>query len=579
MTLVFMKTKQRKTKSLEKSPTGIQGFDEITFGGLPKGRPTLVAGTAGCGKTLFSLEFLIRGAMEFNEPGVFVAFEETPQELASNVASLGFDLRRLEREKKLLIDHIHIERSEIQETGEYDLEGLFIRLNHAIDSIGAKRVVLDTIEVLFSAFSNDALLRAELRRLFRWLKNKGVTALITGERGEKAITRHGLEEYVADCVVLLDHRVFDQISTRRLRVVKYRGSAHGTNEYPFLIDKSGFAVLPMTSLGLNHRASSERISSGIERLDTMLGGKGFHRGSTILLSGTAGSGKTSLACSFVASACARGERVLYFAFEESPAQIMRNMRSVGIELAPFANKGLLAFYAHRPTYYGLEMHLVMIQNAVQQAQPAVVVMDPITNLVTAGTANEVRAMLTRLIDLLKTQGVTALFTSLTTGGEHAEQTEVGVSSLMDAWLLVRNLESGGERNRALYVLKARGTPHSNQVREFQMSSHGIKLVDVYTGTGEVLVGSARVAQEARDQAEALARDQEVERKRAEFERKQKMLRAQIAALEAELQSEEAQVLRLQKHEKRRQTAVSATRDALAKQRHADSGSALTGNGT
>jgi circadian clock protein KaiC len=566
------------SKFLQKSPTGIAGFDEITFGGLPKGRPTLVAGTAGCGKTLFALEFLIRGATEYDEPGVFVAFEETDQELTKNVASIGFDLHRLRRQKKLLIDHIHIERSEIQETGEYDLEGLFIRLNHAIDSIGAKRVVLDTIEALFSAFSSDAILRAELRRLFRWLKKKGVTAVITGERGEKAITRHGLEEYVADCVVLLDHRVIDQVSTRRLRIVKYRGSVHGTNEYPFLIDESGFSVLPITSLGLTHGASTDRISTGIERLDTMLGGNGFFRGSTILVSGTAGSGKTSLAASFIQAACARGEKALYFAFEESPSQIQRNMRSIGIQLEPHVKKGFLQFHAHRPTYYGLEMHLVTLQKLIRETKPSVVVLDPITNLIGAGTTSEVTAMLTRLIDLLKVNDVTALFTSLTAGGDHAEQTEARVSSLMDSWLLVRNLESGGERNRALYILKARGMAHSNQIREFRLTHHGIELIDVYTGTGEVLVGSARLARQAREETETIQREHEIERKRAEFARKEKMISAQIAALEAELDTERKDLNQLFRTEQRRLGTEAKKRDQIAKQRQADRSQALISNG-
>jgi len=572
------KKKLAESESLEKTPTGISGFDEITYGGLPKNRPTLVAGTAGCGKTLFSLEFLIRGATDYNEPGVFLAFEETGKELAKNVASIGFDLNSLCRQKKLLVDHIHIEKSEIQETGEYDLEGLFIRLNHAIDSIGAKRVVLDTIEALFAAFSNDAILRAELRRLFRWLKNKGVTAVITGERGEKSITRHGLEEYVADCVVLLDHRIIDQVSTRRLRVVKYRGSVHGTNEYPFLIDGSGFSVLPVTSLGLMHGAPSERVSSGIEGLDNMLGGKGFYRGSTILVSGAAGSGKTSLACSFAQAACARGEKTLYFAFEESPSQIIRNMRSISIELDGYLKRGLLQFHAHRPTYWGLEMHLVTIQKLVREMKPSVVIMDPITNLITSGTTADVRAMLTRLIDFLKSQKATAFFNSLTAGGNHAEQSEVGVSSLMDSWLLVRNVETGGERSRALYILKSRGMAHSNQVREFRLTDHGIELIDIYTGTGEVLVGSARLAQQTREEAEAIARAQDLDRKRAAFERKQKAIAAQITALETELASEREELGRLLKHEQQRPTVDQRSQAHIARQRHADRQHVQTTNG-
>ncbi|HTD87567.1 MAG TPA: circadian clock protein KaiC [Candidatus Binatia bacterium] len=577
--MVTIRKTNRNSHLLEKSPTGIQGFDDITFGGLPKGRPSLVAGTAGCGKTLFALEFLIRGATQFNEPGVFIAFEETAEELGKNVASIGFDLTRLRRQKKVHIDHIHVERSEIQETGEYDMDGLFIRLGHAIDSIGAKRVVLDTIEALFSAFSNEAILRAELRRLFRWLKERGVTAVITGERGEKAITRHGLEEYVADCVVLLEHLVIDQVSTRRLRVIKYRGSVHGTNEYPFLIDAAGFSVLPITSLGLTHAAPEERISSGVQRLDSMLGGKGFHRGSTVLVSGAAGSGKTSLAATFVDAACKRGEKVLYFAFEESPAQILRNMRSIGLHIESFIKKGLLQFHAHRPTYYGLEMHLVIIQKLVREFKPSVVILDPITNLINAaGNTLEVTSMLTRLIDFLKTNRITALFTSLTAGGEHAEQTEVGVSSLMDAWLLVRNIESGGERNRALYILKARGTAHSNQVREFRLTHRGIDLIDVYAGSGEVLVGSARLAQQAREEAEAMASAQELDRKRADFERKEKMISAQVAALEAELSAERENLNCLLKQEKSRLNSMERSRLEIAKQRQADAQQVANGNG-
>jgi circadian clock protein KaiC len=402
-------------RSLKKTPTGIAGFDEITGGGLPKGRPALICGTAGCGKTLFSVEFLVRGARHFGEPGVFMAFEETREELAKNVASLGFDLDKLIRQKKLAVDYVHIERSEIQETGEFDLQGLFIRLNHAIDSIGAKRVVLDTLEALFAGLPNEFILRSEMRRLFRWLKEKGVTAVITAERGQGSLTRYGLEEYVADCVVLLDNRVIDQISTRRLRVVKYRGSIHGTNEYPFLIGEHGISVLPVTSMGLTHEAGTQRISSGVPRLDTMLGGKGFYRGSSILVSGTAGSGKSTLAAKIVTGSCARGERALYFAFEESPAQILRNMRSVGIELASPLRKGLLKFQAVRPTYHGLEMHLITIHDAVKAFQPKMVIIDPLTNLIEIGNPREVKAMVTRLIDFLKMQQITAMFTSLTAG--------------------------------------------------------------------------------------------------------------------------------------------------------------------
>lgn len=529
------------SRSLEKVPTGITGFDEITGGGLPKGRPALICGGAGCGKTLFATEFLVRGARQFKEPGVLMAFEETPEELAKNVASLGFDLNTLVRQKKLFVDHVHIERSEIQETGEYDLEGLFIRLNHAIDSVGAKRVVLDTLEALFAGLPNEMLLRAELRRLFRWLKDKGVTAVITAERGDRGLTRYGLEEYVADCVISLDNRVIDQISTRRLRVVKYRGSLHGTNEYPFLIGANGISVLPVTSLGLQHEAPKERISTGVPRLDEMLGGRGFYRSSSIMISGQAGTGKSTLAAKFAATACARGERTLYFAFEESPRQIQRNMLGVGIDLAPFIRKGLLQFHAARPTYQGLEMHLVTIHDAVRQFQPSVTVFDPITNLIQVGTSLEVQSTLTRLIDFLKMERITALFTSLTSGGTLLDQSEVGVSSLMDVWLVVRNLESGGERNRALYVLKARGLAHSNQVREFLISRRGLDLVDVFTGGGQFLVGTARVAQEALEAEQARLRQHEIQSRRRRLDVRRKGIEAQIAALRAELQAEEQEV--------------------------------------
>lgn len=472
-------TKQNnRVKLLPKAPTGIPGMDEITGGGLPKGRPTLVAGGAGCGKTLFAMEFLVNGAIEYNEPGVFVAFEENAEELAQNVASLGFDLKKLSKQKKLIVDHVRVERSEIQETGDYDLEGLFIRLGHAIDSIGAKRVVLDTIEALFSALSNQGILRAELHRLFRWLKDKGVSAVITAERGEGTMTRFGLEEYVADCVILLDHRVTEQVSTRRLRIVKYRGTLHGTNEYPFLISKYGISVLPITSLGLEHRASSDRISTGVKELDEMLGSKGFYRGSSILLSGGAGTGKTTLASAFVDAACRRGERCLYFAFEESTNQILRNMRSVGIDLAPCVKKGLLQFHVARPSQYGLEMHLVTMYDLVKEFKPSIVILDPMTDFATVGNAAEIKAAVTRIIDFLKSNQITGLFVSVVSGGEAVDQSVVGVSSLIDAWISLRNLESNGERHRGLFVLKSRGMAHSNQIRSFKLTDDGIKLGEV-----------------------------------------------------------------------------------------------------
>ena len=450
-------------------------MDEITGGGLPKGRSTLVAGAAGCGKTLFAMEFLVNGATQYDEPGVFVAFEESADELAQNVASLGFDLKKLSRQKKLIVDYVRVDRSEIEETGDYDLEGLFIRLGHAIDSIGAKRVALDTVEVLFSALSNQGILRAELHRLFRWLKDKGVSAIITAERGDGTMTRFGLEEYVADCVIFLDHRVTEQISTRRLRIVKYRGTLHGTNEYPFLIGKHGISVLPITSLGLNHPASTERVSTGLPELDDMLGGKGFLRGSSILISGTAGTGKSSLAATFVDAACRRGERCAYFAFEESPAQIQRNMRSIGMDLAPHIKKKLLLFHATRPSLYGLEMHLVTMYDLVKEYNPSIVVLDPITDFFSVASTSEVKAAITRIIDFLKMNQITALFTTYTSEGESAEETVVGVSSLIDTWLSLRNIENDGERHRGLFVLKARGMAHSNQIRSFVLTDDGIKI--------------------------------------------------------------------------------------------------------
>jgi circadian clock protein KaiC len=465
-------------QTLPKAPSGIAGLDEITGGGLPRGRPTLVCGAAGCGKTLLAMEFLVRGATEFDEPGVFVAFEETAADLTQNVRSLGFDLDALVRRKKLVLDHVRIERNEIEEVGDYDLEGLFIRLGHAIDSIGAKRVAIDTLEVLFGGLTDHNILRAELRRLFRWLKDKGVTAVITGERGEGTLTRHGLEEYVSDCVIVLDHRVTDQLSTRRVRIVKYRGTTHGTNEYPFLIDETGISVLPITSLGLEHGAPDERISMGIAGLDEMLGGAGVYRGSSVLLSGTAGTGKTSLAAHFVDAACRRGERCLYLSFEESPQQLMRNMRSIGLKLMPWVKKDLLRFHSTRPSAYGLEMHLAMVHRMVKEFQPRVVVIDPITSFLNAGGSVETEGMLMRLIDYLKAQDITAVFTSLTRGGEALEGSQVAVSSLIDTWLLVRDIEVGGERIRGLYVLKSRGMAHSNQIREFLLTDRGVNLREV-----------------------------------------------------------------------------------------------------
>jgi circadian clock protein KaiC len=525
-----------KEKQLLKTPTGIIGLDEITAGGLPTGRPALVCGSAGCGKTLLSLEFIVRGAIEFGERGVFMAFEEKPDELAMNVASLGFDLEKLQSDKLIKIDHVHIDKSEIEETGEYDLDGLFIRLGYAIDSIGAKRVVLDTLENLFSGLNNQAILRAELRRLFGWLKDKGVTAIITGEKGEGSLTRQGLEEYVSDCVILLDHRVVNQISTRFLRIIKYRGSVHGTNEYPFLIDNEGISVLPITSLLLKNEVSTQRISSGIPALDMMLGGKGFFRGSSILISGTAGTGKTSLAAYFAHETCKRRERCIYFAFEESPQQIIRNMLSIGVDLQNDINNGLLEMHSARPTLFGLEMHLVTIHKRIKKFKPRTVILDPITNLVTVGSISEVKSMLIRLIDFLQAEQITVMFTALTLNTVLSEQTDEGVSSLVDAWLLVRDIESNGERNRGMYIMKSRGMKHSNQVREFVITDSGLDLVDVYLGVDGILTGSAREAQELSEVTGEMLRSHAVSRKDKEIQRKRRVLEAKIASLQEEFES-------------------------------------------
>jgi len=554
---------------LPKCPTGIQGLDEITGGGLPRGRPTLVCGGAGCGKTLLAAEFLVRGAVQFSEPGVFMAFEETEAELKANVASLGFDLAGLVRRKKIMLDYVHIEPGEAQESGEYDLEGLFVRLNHAIDSIGAKRVVLDTLEVLFASLPNEAILRSELRRLFRWLKDKGVSAIITAERGRDQLTRHGLEEYVSDCVILLDHRVYDQIATRNLRVVKYRGALHGTNEFPFLIGDEGISVLPITSLGLNHKVSNERIATGIPRLDAMLGGRGFFRGSSILLTGTPGTGKTIISANFAQAACKRGERVLFFSFEESPNQIVRNMHSIGLRLEPMVKRGLLRFYSQRPSLYGLEMHLATMFKEIVAFQPHVVIMDPITSLMDAGTVSEGKGMVTRLIDYLKAGQVTSLFTSLTQGNQALQQTESAMSSLMDAWLSLQDFEGNGEHNRVLYVLKARGMAHSNQIREFLISDRGVDLVDAYIGASGVLTGSARAAQGALEKAVVLADQQEAAQLKREVERKRKALDRQIGDLRSDYETEALELRRIAEQVGTRTFVLGTERAESGRLRQAD----------
>jgi circadian clock protein KaiC len=562
------KTTKKAHPRLPKARTGISGLDDLTGGGLPSGRPTLLCGNAGCGKTLLAMEFIVRGAVDFGEPGVFVAFEENTGELITNFASLGHDLRALEAQNKVALEFVHVERSEIEETGEYDLEGLFIRLGYAIDSIGAKRVVLDTIEALFSGLSNRAILRAELRRLFRWLKAKGVTAIITAERGDTSLSRFGLEEYVADCVIVLDHRIEGQMATRRLRIAKYRGSAHGTSEYPFLIDESGISILPITSMGLRHEVSNARVSTGVLPLDAMMGGKGFYRGSSVLLSGTAGSGKTSLAAHFAYATAARGEHCLWFAFEESAGQIIRNMRSIGIDLVPAVGRGMLQIHAERPTVCGLEMHLVAIHKLVDAFKPRVVIIDPVSNFASLGSETEIKAMLTRLIDFFKMQQITALFTCLTGAETVLESTTVGVSSLMDSWLLLRDLQNGAERNRLLHLMKSRGMAHSNKVREFLLTDRGVNLLDVFTGpSGELVTGSARAALEAREKAERLERELGTASKKRELERKNQAVEAQIAALRAEFGVEQVEALWLIEQAATRATVLSSDRLQMGRTRH------------
>lgn len=545
---------------LRKAPTGIAGLDQITSGGLPEGRPTLLCGSAGCGKTLFGLHFLVRGALEYDEPGVFVAFEEREQDLIQNVASLGFDLNDLMERKLLSIDHIHVDRTEIEESGEYDLEGLFLRLDVAISSVGAKRVVIDTLETVFSAFGNAAILRSELRRLFHWLKERGVTTIVTAERGEGALTRHGLEEYVSDCVILLDHRVRDQVSTRRIRVVKYRGSSHQTNEFPFLIDETGITVVPITSVHLDHDVTDARVTTGVPKLDAMLGGGGYYRGSTVLLTGTAGSGKSSLCAHFADATCRAGERCLYISYEESPQQIERNMGVIGLSLAEWRKKKLLEVLSLRSTSHGFEAHLALVHKTIDSVRPAAVVLDPIGTFLSAGEEDDALVMLVRLIDMLKSRGITIVVSNLTHGGDALEQTRIAVSSMVDTWLLLKQLESNGERNRCLYVLKSRGMAHSNQIREFLITSRGIDLVEPYIGPEGVLTGTARAAQEVRDELALHARRAEDERRQRLLDRKRELIEQKIAALHAEFAAEELELRKAMSESDAREAAWARARE-------------------
>ena len=556
-------------QQLAKSPTGIPGLDEITSGGFPTGRTTLVCGGSGCGKTLLAMEFLVRGATQFDEPGVFMSFEETPRELNDNVASLGFDLQSLIRRKKLLFEYVHLERSEIEETGEFNLEGLFIRLAHAIESIGAKRVVIDTIESLFSGLPNPAILRAEIRRLFRWLKEKGVTAIVTGERGSETLTRQGLEEYASDCVIMLDNRLHEQICLRRLRVVKYRGSTHGTNEYPFLIDEDGIAMMPITSIGLEQDVSTQRVSTGVQRLDAMLGDKGYYRGSCVLVSGTAGTGKSTLGASFADAACRRGERAIIFSLEESPKQIIRNMRSAGIDLERWARSGLLQFHSARPSMYGLETHLSLMQKAIRAFKPQLVVVDPLNSFVSGGNEIDVKALLMRLVDFMKCRQITGLFTSLTTGGTPIEHTDIAISSIIDTWIVLRDVEYSGERTCAVYVLKSRGMAHSKQLRELLLTDKGVQLRDAYIGPGGVLTGTARSNQEAAERAEQLVLKQQMELGQQELATKRQTLESQIAAMRAEFALQEVASLKNTEQQRALETLATEQREQMGRFRSAD----------
>lgn len=551
---------------LEKCASGIEGLDQITDGGLPKGRPTLICGAAGSGKTMFAMQFLVQGALT-NEPGVFISFEENEEDLIMNFTSLGVDISKLEEHKKLIIEYVFLERAEIEETGDFDLEGLFIRIKYAMEQIGAKRIVIDTIEAIFAGLPNEFILRSELRRLFNWLKNQGLTAVITGERGENSLTRYGLEEYVADCVILLDTIYTNKVATRNIKIIKYRGSSHGYNEYPFLINDHGISILPITSLELEHDAPEEFVSTGIERLDYMLDGKGYYRGSSILITGSAGTGKSSLAAIFVEAACKRGEKCLYLASEESPLQIIRNMKSISIDLEPWIKEGILKFHATRPTLYGLEAHLVNIYNMVNQFQPKIVVLDPISNLLTIGSADEVKSIMTRLLDFMKSKQMTILSTSLVNMGQI--ETEIGISSLMDSWIDLKAVEVNGERNRTIDILKTRGLAHSNQIREFQLTDNGIKLIDVYIGPGGMLTGSARISQIDREKSEKLALQDEIERRERELKRKNEIMEAKITELKIKYENAEHEFQKWISEEKLKEKTLEDNRKVMAQVRAAD----------
>ncbi|MBN8592076.1 MAG: circadian clock protein KaiC [Anaerolineae bacterium] len=561
---VMLPNLRSANEGLAKSPTGIRGFDDITGGGLPQDRTTLICGGPGSGKTLFAIEYLINGIQEFNEPGVLIAFEETRDDLIRNCASLGFDLAHLIEQGKLIIDEIVMDTHHAQQTGDYDLEGLFIRLEYAINKVNAKRIAIDTIEVIFDLLGNSARLRSELRRLFRWIKEKKVTTVITSESEKGLFTRHDIEPYVSDCVIFLDQRLQDQLARRRLRIVKYRGSLHGTDEYPFLIDQDGMSVLPITSVGLDYTSSEERVATGIAGLDKMLGGEGYFRGSTILVSGSSGTGKTSFAAHFVNAACQRGEHCIYFTFEESASQILRNMRSIGIDLRPWMSGNLLQIHAIRPTMYNLEIHLAMMQKLIQDFQSETIVVDPVTSFDLIGNTTDISLLFTRLIDFCKMRGITTLVTSIITSSPGSVIKETNLSSLVDTWISLQDIEVGGERNRVLYVLKSRGMKHSKQISEFEFSSDGIYLIDAYTDSEGMLTGSARLAREMRKELEELEFQQQIAIKRLKFENRQAALKAQIEALQAELRMESAELQLIEDQTARRNTVIQHQRNDLAR---------------
>jgi circadian clock protein KaiC len=554
---------------IAKCSSGIHGFDEITFGGLPRGRSTLICGGAGTGKTLFAMEFIVRGARDFREPGLFVTFEESAAELVTNVASLGIDLAQLIERKRLAIDHIQLSPSEIMATGEFNLDGLFIHLGAAIKAVGAKRIAIDSLGTLLARLPNELILGGELRRLFAWLKELGITAIITTELGDTTLTRYRLDEYISDCVIVLDQRVINQMSTRRLRIIKYRGALHGTNEYPMLIDEGGLSVLPIRALNLDYPLTGQHQRTGIPRLDTMLGGKGFYRGSCILISGSAGSGKTSLAALFALQLAREGKRCLYLPTEEAPRQLLRNLTSIGVDLAVPLRQGLLKMQPIRPTIFGLEQHLLNIQREVEHFRPAAVIIDPTSSLTSIGDPLAIEGMLIRLINFLKMKGITLLLTSLTAGGPLEEASMAAISSQVDTWIVQKMVQTPSERNRVLYIMKSRGMAHSNQLREYTLSARGVDLLDVYDSGGEEATGTGRLRQQAHAEAEEKVRSLAAEqglRARAQTRRN---LQAQIAELETQLSETKLDRQREQRRVQSQAATLRTDQTRLARARKED----------